>query len=398
MIPRVLAILAAHLRETLRTPATYLFIAILLLSLPALTLVTRDETSLWVARTGTAEGLRFVMPLAAIAAAAFLLRPGMRRGWALLSARRAEWFAGTALAGAVLLLGAGLLFSFSGAVSILLTGERLERTLSAADLHLERTREGRPVMMPAPEEGLLWANPMTDERLIFQMPETGAARIEGSLEYRVAWTTRGAPGMDTPVALWLLTRDSMHEVELTPVSQTQVRFAAERPDGAADGLALMVAPADPVLVVGSSPGNLRLHTGQSGPWLSVLWLMLLAVGASLVCMCTVFAVRGYATAPTAALCGLLLLAAMTLLPGLTPADDMARERRAAMQGSQAHEARSMLHLLRHVPRLFPDEPFQELSANRVVPASVTLDGLTRTGTALLLLAPGAWLFTRREIK
>jgi hypothetical protein len=95
---------------------------------------------------------------------------------------------------------------------------------------------------------------------------------------------------------------------------------------------------------------------------------------------------------------MLLLAALTLLPGLAPAEGMARDRRRDL-GRQ--DERGVLETLgaelSGLPQLFPDSYFDEYLAGRVVPEGAALDGMARLGVGMLLLAPGAWLFTRRQI-
>jgi hypothetical protein len=178
-------------------------------------------------------------------------------------------------------------------------------------------------------------------------------------------------------------------------SQTRVHFEAE---GVPPGARLVIHAVEPVFVVGTAPDLLRLQTGTGITGLSVLALLVLGLGGTLLCVSVVLAFRAYTTAPTAVLAGLLLMASLTLLPGLVPSDAMARHRRASMEATAAQtEGLAAADLLEYVPRLFPQEPFQELSAGRVVPARAVADGLLRALAGVILLVPGAWLFSRRNI-
>jgi hypothetical protein len=260
---------------------------------------------------------------------------------------------------------------------------------------LERDRDGERMAAPGREEGLTWANPATRDALILSLPDGLPATLRGRLEYRIAWTGAGAPGTRGPVSLSLYADGSVHPVEVLSESQTRIAFRA---DDAPPGSRLVVHAVDPVFVVGTSPEMLRLQTGTGHAGLSVLTLLLLGFGGALLCACTVLVFRARTTAPTAVMAGLLLLASLTLLPGLVPSDAMARHRRAAMDAAEATSRMpAAADLLHHVPRLYPEEPFAEISAGRVVPARAAADGALRALIGLVLLVPGAWLFTRRNI-
>jgi hypothetical protein len=144
---------------------------------------------------------------------------------------------------------------------------------------------------------------------------------------------------------------------------------------------------------------MRFELGQSAPLASLLGLTALSLGGALLCLFVVLAIRALSTSATAALAGMLLLAALTLLPSLAPTESMARDLRRDLGGEKEQEGvlKALEAELTALPQLFPDRYYDEFLSARVVPGGAVADGLARFGIGLLVLAPGAWLFTRRQI-
>ncbi len=394
---RAAAIARVALIETARAHVTLVAVLVLLAAVPALTWLFGDDAATrdWMTRLLPAEGLRVLMPLAAIVGGAFLLRPSIKRGWAVLPARRAEWFAGSVMAGFCVLVLAALVFSIGGLLGGWMFGTALASASQALSIKLTRVQEGVTQHREFEPGAMAIANPQRNETLWIELPDAAGEAIEGEIEFLPIWTQELPPQQSSPLALWLEGPNGITPVELKVESRRRVSF-----HGAANGAQrLVLQPVDPALLIGTSTDRVRFATGESGVSASLAALLALSLGATLLCMCAVLMVRGLSTAPTAALAGLLLMAALTLLPSLAPAQGMARARRADVQGTQP-EPELMQRLeeeLAALPQLFPDRYFDEFLAGRTVPSAAWGEGLVRLGVGLLLLVPGAWLFTRRQI-
>lgn len=392
---RALAIAGVTLREVLRSRLTPLAALALVMAAPGLAWAFGDDapTRDWLSRMLPVEGLRVLLPLAAITGGAFLLQPALKRGYALLPARRLEWFAGTVLAGAALVAASAGLFAIGGRISNATFGSDFVQTSGPASLEMARLRNGTTEVLEIKPGQSLAANPMRGEWFRAGLP-TGQV-IAGEIEFVPIWTAEASPRQGSPVALWAEGPDGRAPLELKVESRRRVSFRGER-SGATH---LVIEPVDPTLLIGLSDRMVRFQTGTGGSSASLLALVALSAGATLLCFCVVLAVRALSTAPTAALAGLLLLATLTLLPSAAGAPGMARARRADVEG--ATRERSLLERasdeLADLPQLFPDRHFDEYLAGRVVAAGAWSDGLLRLCGGLLVLLPGAWLFSRRQI-
>jgi hypothetical protein len=395
MIGRVLAISRTALIEALRARLTPVAALALLAAVPLLALLFSEDadTRAWLTRSITAEGLRVVLPLAAIIGGGFLLKPAVKRGWTVLPARRAEYFVGAALAGAIVLaLGAGL-FAVGGVAANSWFDRELTVTASSSGISKQRGTGADREVTPATGEAT-WADPRHGEELVLDVP-TGLGRsLRGTVEFQMIWTAEAPPRDRSPVAIWLQSDAGRHQLETTVQSRYRVEFAG---DYAGEGT-LIVQPTDPVLIVGTTPEKVRIELEQVGPVGSVARLLALSVCAGVLCLLLVLFVRSLATAPTAVLAGLLLLATLTLLPSLAPAGRMARDRRAAMaRGDQPNMAQRLELGASELPPLFPDVYYDEYLAARLVPAKSWLDAGLRLLAGLALLPAGAWLFRLRQI-
>jgi hypothetical protein len=238
------------------------------------------------------------------------------------------------------------------------------------------------------------AHPGRDESIAITPPAKATGPIRGTVEYTPVLTGDRAPSRRSPVALYVETAGKRVPLEVEVQARRRVGFT-----GTFEPQSLLILePTDPALIIGVSPAKVKFELGTQAGGSSLLALFVLSVAASWLCLCVVLAMRGLSTAPTAALAGILLLAALTLLPALVPAEAMARDRRRDLgQGREKGTLESLGAELSGLPQLFPDRYFDAYLAGNVVPAGTARDGLIRAGFALLLLAPGAWLFTRRQI-
>lgn len=392
---RALVIAGVTLHESIRSRLTPLLALLVLLAAPVLAWWFGDDapTREWLSRMLPVEGLRVLLPLAAITGGAFLLRPALKRGYALLPARRAEWFAGTVLAGAALVLATAGLFAAGAWISNALYGGELAQTQGPTSLHIARGQGNTLELLEVAPGQSMAANPGRGEWFRAGVPH--AAELAGEIEFVPIWTQELSPRQGSPVAVWAEGPAGRTPVELSVESRRRVSFRA-----AANGAThIVIQPIDPALLIGTSSRMIRFNTGQVGAAPSLFAMLALSAGATLLCLCVVLAVRALATAPTAALAGMLLLAALTLLPSAAGAPGMARARRADLEG--AARQRSLVERaeqeLSQLPQLFPDRHFDEYLAGRAVPGSAWGDGLLRLGAGLLILLPGAWLFTRRQV-
>ncbi len=393
-IGRTVALARTMLVETQRAPGTLPGAFALFLATPLLMLLLGTDAGgiQWLARDLPAEGLRLMLPLGAIVGAAFLIRPAMARGWSVLPARRAEWFVGSALAGTVVLaLCAVLIAAGAGLAAILADSTSLGRARIATSIETEGVRERPPL-----PDGTAWADPRYDESLLLSLGALEGDRVEGTLEYSVAWTRERAPARDVPLRITLLAGDASRDLNLTVESRGRVRFAGANPGGE---LALRVTPIDPVLLVGTKPAHLRVEVARESVLWSLLSLAFLGFAAAVLCFSATLCVRALSTSATAALTGLLLLATLTMLPGLAPAGRMVQDRRQAVEGVKSEGVlfQSLEALGSGLPELLPTVTFDEWLAGRVVPSTAWGDGLIRLALGLALLPAGALVFRLRQI-
>jgi len=393
MTGRMLVITRAALIETLRARLTPAAGLTLLLAVPVLAWLLGDDagTRAWLSRGIATEGLRVVLPLAVTLGGGFLLKPSLKRGWTILPARRAEYFAGTALAGCVIVLAGAVVFTAGGLFAAAAFGEDLTVTRHATEVSKQRGA-GAAREVTAPTQATVWAEPERGEELVLGLPDGVSGDVRGTLEYQLVWTAEAAPRNRSPVALWVQDAAGRRALETVVQSRHRVAFSGEcQPDAV-----LIVQPTDPVLIVGTSPPRARFETDRAGALGSLLCLLVLSVGACVLCLLLVLMVRSLATGPTAVLAGMLLLAGLTLLPSLEPAGRMARDRRADTSGEPSLAQRVEFSTSK-LPELLPAAHFEEYLAARVVSADAWADAGWRLLAGVALLAPGVWLFRLRQI-
>ena len=369
---------------------------------PCLLLLTTgdDLERAWMLRGTLAEGLRLGLPVAVIAAGAYLLRPGAGQGWASLPARRAEWFVAVGVAGGLLTLVTAALLAlgvvFAGAVFGLAT--RLDRTTGAVEFYLEKgTGNDRQVARPD-GTGFVLVPPGRGGALVFEFEHDPAREVvEGAMEFEVALTGRSAPSPDSPVRVVIEGESGDVDARTTVHARRRISFSAPNPGG--NRLRVLCTAIDPSLAVGARPDAVRLTVEHAPAWPRVLWLAILGCAASLLPGAVVLAVRALSTAPTAALAGLLLLATLTLLPALSPGSEMARDRRAAT-GEQADEdwTQSAGRTLSSLPALYPQQPFDSYLKGKIDAGADMSTALVRLALGVLIVGAGAVLFTRRQMK
>jgi hypothetical protein len=394
MIGRTLAIARAALIEALRGRLTPVAALALIAAVPLLALFSEEAaTRAWLTRTITAEGLRVVLPLAAIVGGGFVLKPAVKRGWTVLPARRTEYFTGAALAGAIVLVLGSSLFAAGGlAASFWFDGE-LTVTASSTGISKQRGTGTDREVTPATNQAT-WADPRYGEELVLDVPPGLADSLRGTVEFQMIWTTEAPPRDRSPVAVWLQDGAGRRQLETVVQSRYRVEFAGNY---AGEGR-LIVQPTDPVLIVGTAPDKVRIELERVSPFGSVVRLFALSACAAMLCLMLVLFVRSLSTAPTAVLAGLLLMATLTLLPTLAPAGRMARDRRAAMaRGEQPGVVQRLELGASELPPLFPGKYYDEYLAARAVPANAWADAGLRLLAGLMLLPAGAWLFSRRQI-
>ncbi len=394
---RTLAIAGAALREAARGKALWGMGVAAVLIAPVITVVfgADDATRAWTSRLVSVEFFRLAMPLGAIFGGAFVLRPSMRSGWPVLPARRAEWFAGTCIAAAVLLVAATGAFYVGALSANLAFGQPLSETTVPSSLYAERSTNGNKEVRSS-ATGWAWASGEEDAYLVAELPQGLGGTISGTLQYTLALNQLQPPGERTPVTLWLAKDELRKELAAVVESRRRIRFSGQL-DGAT---MLIVEPSHAAFLVGATHQDVRFETGTKNAASSLIALLVLSLGAALLCMFAVVAVRGVASAPTAALAGILVFASLTLLPELQPADGMARDLRRDMGGMQ--EDRGLIASLEDelalLPQLMPSRYFDEFLSGQVVPQGAYADGFVRLGVGMLLLIPGALLFSRRQIR
>lgn len=401
---RVLFIARTSLLETLRSKLTPLAALALVLAVPLLSqlLGENEQGRVWVARSLTVEGFRVLLPIGVAVGFSFALRPAIRRGWATLSVRREEWFLGIALSGFAVVAMVFVLYAAGGILASEFSGSgaAVHRRQSAVSLTQEVRRQGKTRMLEVLEGRRGWMGFGKAESLVFDFsgPQSGR-QVEGTLEFEIALTGRSAPARDAPFSVWLVGSDFRIETEVAVEATRRVSFRANVPgDGAWKVVCL---PTDPAVIVGMYPSGCRQSVSSHRPAGTVIWLMLLSLAAALLTGAAVLMVRALATAPTAALAGILILTALTLLPAMTSPEKMARDRRIAVEHKKEKEDRSFLEDLERelsgLPELFPVEPFDNYLSGGEVRAEVGLDALLRLALALALLPAGAALFRLRQI-
>lgn len=397
MIRRTLAIAGAAIVEVLRARLSPLIGLVILAAVPMTALVLGEdaETRAWLVRSVTTEGLRVLLPLGAIIGGAFLLKPGVRRGWTILPARRGEYFLGGALAGILVLGFSSALFATGGLIGNLAFGHELTVTLQGSEINKQREKDGRTLYAAGGGEGYTWANPRYGEELLVELPARPSGDLEGTLEFRMVWTAAAAPSDRTPLRLAVIDAAGRRDLDTTVLSRYRVRFTG-RSEGEAR---LVVTPTDPVFIIGTTPDRVRVQVGRTGTTGSILRIWFLCVSAAVLCLAAVLLVRALSTGPTAVLAGLLLLAVLTMLPNLSGTSLMGRDRRAQLegQGREATLARRIEDDLATIPQLHPDRVFDEFLSARVTPDDAWNEGLWRLLAGLALLPGGAVLFRLRQI-
>jgi hypothetical protein len=281
------------------------------------------------------------------------------------------------------------LFATGGLIGSLWLGQDLTVTRTPDSLSKQRVQNGQRQFASGNDTGSTWADPGQNEELVVDVPDAGAD-LSGTVEYQMVWTAEAPPRDRSPVAIWLQDGEKRTPLKTTVQSRYRVQF-----EGAGAGK-LVIQPTDPVLLIGTSPERIRFETARTSATGSILGLLALSVCASILCLALVLLVRSLATAPTAVLAGMLLLATLTLLPSLAPAGRMARDRRAAQTGEESAAKRLEVRA-RELPPLFPPAHYDEFLAARVVAADAWGDAGLRLIAGLLLLPAGAWLFKLRQI-
>lgn len=392
MIARVLAIAAATLRESTRSATARLAALLLLVCVPLMAWLVGDDEGgrVWAARTFTVEGLRLILPLAAVVGGAFLLRPNLKRGWATLPAQRGEWFAGAALAGLCMILLSTALF-LSGAF-VAASGAQVVRPVPSSGL---AGVPGTATMMMSRADRH-WADPNKGQTLTFAFARPDTDQLAGEVEFELVWTQEAAPARGVPFDAYVFAQGNQAaraKVEVRSLSRRQASFTGPMPAG--ESLHVQLVPNDPVLIVGVAESGIHLNGGEVSALPSILGLALLAIAAAALCMAVSLWFRSWSTAPTAALAGLLLLAALTLLPGIAPTGQMAADRRAAVEADK-DAMKSLESAAAKLPELLPAAAFDTYLRGREVESTLG-DTAWRGLIALALLPLGAITFRRRQI-
>ncbi|MCC6573122.1 MAG: hypothetical protein IT462_04955 [Planctomycetes bacterium] len=394
---RVLTITRAALAETFRSPTALLSALGLLALVPVLTFLGgQDEGArVWLSRTLLVEGLRLALPLGACLGGAWLLRVTMKRGWATLPARRGEWFAGAALAGiALMTLAAAFLAAGALAAATLIGSSAL--AVQTATPKVLRSHGQRPVTAGPGQR--MWLATKANERLVFEFAKESSREVEGVIAFEMALTGDGAPGRDIPFTVQV--GDSLDDLVDAPLHAEARKRASFIARGRAGATMVVLTPRDPAVLVGVYPDSCRLVIHREHPALSALWLALQGLAAGALCLALVMFVRARSTAPTAALAGLLLFSALTLLPGMSGAGStMFRDKQAAFERTQAKETggkKLLVSFIAALPPLCPAEGFEAYIDGRTVEGGL-IDALWRALAALALLPLGALIFARRQI-
>lgn len=393
MLRRTLGVCLITLLEPARSPAALLALAALVLSFAVLSLGLADDapSRAWLARAMGIEALGLLLPLGAVLGAAYIIRPNSRQGWAALPVRRAEWFLGAALACGAAVLLVALLLAF---------GVWLALALCADAGELERVRYAESFRYVGPREETR-ARPFilrSDERLEFtfdgrKLGET----VAGKLQFEIAWTMEQPPERGVPLEITLV---GSREVKATTHVQARRRATFSAPHPGGDSFKVVARAIDPALSVGMTQSECRLVEGRESALPSLLWLAVVAACGALLCAGVALAVRSLSTAPTAALAGALILAALTLLPALAPGDAAARARRRDVEGEKSPEisaAERLSETLSGLPPLHVPDNFTRLAAGEAAHIADAPAALWRLLIASALVPLGAALFSRRQM-
>jgi hypothetical protein len=375
--------------ELLRSPASIPGALILLLAIPAAVLFVAesDENALWMSRFMFVEATRALIPLLTIMGAAFLLRPRMARGWSTLPARRSEWLlACSVTAFTIVLVVNALLFAGSMlAQSMVDADTQLQVTVNASQVDAIRKDGSRRAGKPA---SYSWMNPNYQEVLEFNVDPGN--KLDATIHFEAALSNVQAPLGGVPfVAYGLGENSSSTALTVTTAGRRKAIVSGE---GKFSRVQLKAN--DPGLIVGVTAEDIHIATDVQSSLLSMLAIFALSLAGTLLLVSGVYAFRSLSTAPTAALAGLFLFSAMTLLPSLAPTTAMAKARASAMM--QSDENSTDLSALEHIPQIFPAHAFDEFLAGRVS-GPVIGDALLRATMSFPLLLAGALLFRRREL-
>ena len=391
---RTLAVFLAHLAEAARSPLAWLGALAVILALPLITyFFGGDEAGsrAWLSRSLVSEGMRLLLPLAALMGAAYIVRPSPKRGWAVLPVRRSEWFMGSALACCVFVACGATLLVLGGLASALLVGDaaQLERVQYAGAMKYVGARE-------AAERSFIL--PGSDERLEFTFDgsELGDT-VNGKLQFEVAWTMEQAPERGVPLEIRL---KGEREVLATTHVEARRRATFSAPNPGGSKITVIAKAIDPALSVGMKRDECRLVLGREGAALSLFWLAWIGTCGAFLCAAVTLGVRSLSTAPTAALAGALVLASLTLLPALGPGDSAARARRRDVEGEKNVEkgvAQSLADALAGLPPLNEPRNFERMLGGEAAQRDDWQEAMLRLVASLALLPLGAALFGRRQI-
>jgi hypothetical protein len=396
LFQRTTAIFLASYREVARSPLAWLGALALLMAVPVATLFGESGARVWLSRSLVSEGLRWLLPLAALIGAAYVIRPSLKRCWVALPARRAEYFCAAALTSFSLMLVCATLVITGGALTGAMLGDeaRLDDVRTPRVLHA--VSGSRAISASAEER--LFARPNGREQLVFEFEGQALGdTIDGKMQFEIAWTTSAAPSRGAPFELKLVGEREVI-ASTTVEARRRVTFRAPNPGGQV--IRVIALPNDPALSVGMKRDECRLVLARASSAPSLAWLAFVAACGALLCAGVTLAVRSLATAPTAALAGALVFAAMTLLPALGPGDFAARQRRADVENIRAEVSRVQAlgeFLAQWIPPLNEPRNFERVLLGEAAQLDDAPEALWRLGIALALLPLGAALFSRRQI-
>jgi len=391
MIARALSIAALSLREIARSAPARFGLVLLLIAVPLAELLAGREgaTRVHVARMVSIEGLRLLLPLAAVVGAAFVLKPALRRGYALLPARRDEWFLGASLAGLAMSALSVALFATGAALTFVTLGDAGRSVRPAYPAQAGFT--GAPTTSAG--EDWLWADPAGEGRpadeIVLHFDVAPVGPLSGEVTYELILTGGGAPARGVPFDVYA----GESRAEVRAISGRRAAFTAPAHEGP---VVLRIVPSDSALKVGLRPARVFISAEVVSAVPALLGLALVALAAAALCITFTLLVRSRLGAAIAALAGLLLVAALTLLPGLTPAGQMAADRRRAIEGEET-QAIKLERALSQLPELMPATAFDEFLSGRTV-GPLAGEAVWRALAALALLPAGALLFRRRQIQ
>jgi hypothetical protein len=394
MFRRTLAVFLAHIREAARSPLAWLGGVAVVFAIPAITLAFGGDDAgsrAWLSRSLVSEGLRLLLPLAALMGAAYIVRPSPKRGWAVLPVRRSEWFLGSALACCTFIACGALMLVLGGVSASALVGDAAQleqaRYASAMNYFGPRAQVERPFILPG-----------SGERIEFTFDgEDLGENISGKLQFEIAWTMEQAPERGVPLEIRL---KGEREVVATAHVEARRRATFSAPNPGGKTITVIARAIDPALSVGMKRDECRLVLGRENPAPSLLWLGLVGLCGALLCAAVTLGVRSLSTAPTAALAGALVLASLTLLPALGPGDAAARARRRDVEGEKKDErsaTQALAEMLSGLPPLNEPRNFERVLGGETALNDDWQVALVRLAAALALLPIGAALFGRRQI-